>query len=190
LGWLLTWATVVLGWAIVSDQQNHRELRKDRSARLSELRDEIAEIEVDAIAFHTSASFDRAKALALIRRLAVLSREFSFLGKCEYLSGDCSQTQIEFKKACTGTNFDLDPLTFQTQLPEAPLLGDIMRSRDALDDFVAESLTQNLTSSKSVLASAHSIWSYVPESWAAAKDGFRRHRRNDDSDSNGADQDW
>ncbi|TPG50716.1 hypothetical protein EAH75_04570 [Rhodanobacter glycinis] len=161
LGWLIAWLTVIIGWVVVSDQQNHRELRKDRSTRLTDLRAEIAGVEQDAIAFHTADTCDREKALALIRRLSHLTREIALLRRCEYLNDDCGEARVLFRQACTGENFDLNDATFVKQHTESPVVGSIMAARDGLEELVIDSLTHTLTVNKSVWASVGTGYDYV-----------------------------
>ena len=182
LGWLVTWATVIVGWVVVSDLQDYRELRKDRSSRLSDIRVELAAIEKEAVKFHMAAEFDRASAQGLVRRLGSFSRELSMLRLCEYLLSDYAVEFVEFKQACTGTNFDWNPKTFRCQEPGAVLLGEIMVTRDALDDLIVASLTRTLTSSKSVLASIGTVTGKIRKECNGLWTRIPRESAEDDSD--------
>lgn len=104
-GQFITWGLVVWGWAIVSELQDFRELRKDRLSRLGNLRDQLTSTEGEALEFHTT-EFDGRKALALQSVLGSIGRELAFLEACRYILLDYQDALIDLRQACTEENFD------------------------------------------------------------------------------------
>lgn len=146
----VTWVLVIAGWLVVSDQQDDRELRKNRSVRIDEIRCRLAALEEAAVTFHTTL-FDHEKLFILKRRLGVLSNELALLKNCEFVHADCSIFVMRFRQACTADN--VEPSTHEVQSVTSPLVGAIMAARDDLDLMLVRSLTLALTRHKSVLSS-------------------------------------
>lgn len=77
---LVTWILVVLGWMVVSDQQEQRETRKDALARISDFREQVRELEKDVRAHHMS-DWDGDRVRQLQRRFHTLGQEATLLKK-------------------------------------------------------------------------------------------------------------
>lgn len=175
LGWLLTWLTVIVGWMVVADQQAFRELRKDRSAKLDDLRDALGDVERAAIEFHTAPAFSAENAFTLRRAIGSLSREISMLVRCRFMGPDCELAIIELRQACTEAN--QDEKTFQTCAHASERVGRIMAARDALDDQLSASLVEAILCTKPIIDSirdiARKIWSDTRPIWAKASEKLR-----------------
>jgi hypothetical protein len=153
---LITWLTVIVGWMVVADQQNYRELRKDRASRLNDIRDDLLAIEQDAVAFHTADEFSAPTAIALRRALGSLSRELTILGTCNFVEPAWSDSVIALRQACTASNQDAN--TFKQQDNFSETIGAIMAAKEDLDDLLVASLTEALLSNKPIQQSLRDLW--------------------------------
>lgn len=148
---VLTWLTVIVGWIVLADQQTFRELRKDRAARVNDLRASLQQIEKDAIAFHTAAQFSEADAFSLRRSIGLLSREISLLIQCKFISHECGLAVIELRE--TATDVGMDQKSFQQSAHQSELIGRIMAARQSLDDLLSFALVDTLLRNKSIIQS-------------------------------------
>jgi hypothetical protein len=174
---VVTWLTVIIGWMVVADQQNFRELRKDRASRLNDLRDDLLEIEAQAIAFHTAESFGGAEALSLRRELGTVSRELSVLKECRFVETACEEAVIALRQACTDSNQDEKSFVQQEHFSECT--GRIMAAREELDDLLVKSLTDALIANKPIGDSLQDVFRAAwrarrrPAEWFATRYGSR-----------------
>lgn len=153
---LVTWVTVIIGWMVVADQQNYRELRKDRAARLNDIRQILLKIEEDAVSFHTAAEFSGASAFALRRGIGTLSRELTILGNCKFIESSWYDLVIALRQACTETS--QDEKSFEHVDHFSDRVGTIMVAREDLDDLLVVALTQALLSNKPIHNSLGDLW--------------------------------
>jgi hypothetical protein len=126
---------VILGWVVVSNLQDYRELRKDRVARVSEVRKRLHEFEQEALDFHTS-EFQMQKVLSVVGSLSTLGRELHFLQACEYIAFEYQEPFVALRKACTNLNFDKQG--HQVLDHADPLCLVIRSARDTLDAALME----------------------------------------------------
>lgn len=155
IGQLVTWLTVIVGWIVVADQQSYRELRKDRAARLNDIRKALTEAEELAISFHTAEAYVRKDALAMRRKLLAIGRELTVLGDCNFVDKQASEAMLDLREACSG--FNDSPATFVQQDHFSDAIGKIMSSRDELDDILVASLTQAILSNKTIVHSLRDL---------------------------------
>lgn len=102
---VLTWGLVVLGWLVVVDQTEYRELTKIALARIAALRDQLRSIEELAIKFHTS-PYDQASSRELTRKIKKFSEEMMDLKAASHVSHASASCSIDVRKAVTLENFD------------------------------------------------------------------------------------
>lgn len=152
----VTWLTVIVGWMVVADQQNYRELRKDRSSRLNDLRSKLLDVEHQAVDFHTADAFSESGAFILRRELGSLARELTILKDCKFIDMGCLELMVALRQACTEMN-DTE-VKFQKQVHFSERIGEIMAAREALDDRLSAGLTDALLSNKSIWDSLNDMW--------------------------------
>lgn len=162
---IVTWLTVIVGWMVVADQQNYRELRKDRAARLNDIRAALLKIEEDAVSFHTAPEFSMASAFALRRGIGTLSRELTMLGDCKFIESSWSGLMIALRQSCTQTS--QDERSFKQVDHFSARVGDIMVAREDLDDLLVAALTQALLGHKPIQSSLGDLWTALRARLAA-----------------------
>jgi len=101
----ITWALVLLGWAVVNELQDFREMRKERLVRVTELRRKLDDFEKTVLAFHTS-EFSGNENLIIQATLGSIARELKLLHDCRYIELQYENCLITFRVACTQVNFD------------------------------------------------------------------------------------
>jgi hypothetical protein len=102
---VVAWFLVVIGWLVVSDQQDKREISKNAYSRLLSMRSELEIIEKEAVTHHTSAySLDRVR--LILRKVAMISGEVSHLRRLGFLEPSCVTAILRFRSAITLHNFD------------------------------------------------------------------------------------
>lgn len=158
-GQFITWLLVVIGWAIVSELQDFRELRKDRVSRLGELRKQLAEIEESVLAFHT-AEFDGRAVQQIQTGLSAVGRELSFLDKCRYIEGDYQDQLVDFRQACTEKNFDKS--SHSALQHDDPVCLNIMATRAQLDSAL---IGFQVAATTSGLSPIGVIWRVLKRWW-------------------------
>lgn len=138
---VITSSTVIIGWMVVSDQQEARELSKSRYTRIYAMRDDLRKIEDAAITYHTSA-FDQAKARSLIRSIKTFADELSHLKECGCIKFSTLQDVVSLRQAVTLKNCG-SAATFEAQAVDS--------------DFVMEIEAAVGTIDRQLLASAQSV---------------------------------
>lgn len=146
----LTPVLVLLGWAVVSDLQDFRETRKDRAARLDDLRDHVTKVAERAITFHTTA-FDAQEALFLTADMSILAKEIALLHSFSYMLLDGTHQLIDFRRACTGSNSVRSEHKVLT--PQHETCVGIMSARAKLDDVLSRNIISTVTANRSVWVS-------------------------------------
>lgn len=127
---LVTWVLVVLGWMVVSDQNEQRELSKNGYARIVSVRDDLKLLEKRAVSFHTS-SFNSNDMNALARAISKLTKELSLLQKHEFVGLSTSMEAVALRRAMTLTNFE-EP-SHSKQSAGSPVVQGIEEACDSLD---------------------------------------------------------
>lgn len=130
------WALVVLGWMIVSDQQEKRELAKNGYTRINALREGLRSLSVKAINHHTN-KFDEGDTREIMRALKIFYIEISHLRKHNYLQFSTANDAFAFRQALTGRNFDSG--SYVTQPFDSEIVADIELATDSLDRQLLES---------------------------------------------------
>lgn len=133
VGQTVTWLLVLLGWVVVNKLQDFRELRKDRIARISDLRNRMEVFEQKALNFHTS-EFDGKAVLMIISALRSIARELKLLKDCGYIDSIYEDDLVEFRQACTGINFDKTEHTARASDDDVCLA--IVGTRETLDNVL------------------------------------------------------
>lgn len=130
LAQLVTWVLVVVGWLVVFDQNNYREVTKSVVKRIGELRVLLREIEAKAFQFHTE-NYDQRAAEELLRLLKRFSDELADLRAHEQVAGSVSNRSSELRRAITLKNFDQS--SFAPVASDDELIGTIRGVTDATD---------------------------------------------------------
>ncbi|MDD4979543.1 MAG: hypothetical protein PHI29_13030 [Gallionella sp.] len=127
---LITWAILIVGWFVVHHLTSQREQRKEARERLDQFIIALREIEVRAVEFHQSKTYEADLARTLlfdIQRIFVRLKRYPF--------GSFVVTPNlpkEMRKAITLRNFDFSKFTRQS--PNSEILGDIANAIDKLED--------------------------------------------------------
>lgn len=127
---LPTWFIVIAGWFVVHYLSTKRDQRKETRERLDQFVIALREIEVRAVEFHQSKTYeaDLARALVFdIQRIFVKLKRHPF-GKFVIPPNQPK----EVRKAITLRNFDFSKFTRQS--PNSEILGDIANAMDKLED--------------------------------------------------------
>ena len=126
---VVTWLLVILGWFAVHLATLKRERRKERREVAQNAIDELREVGMKALTFHTAAAFDGVVADELIYQT---NRVIRFLQRSPLSALDLPLGRmVRLRKAITLTNADKS--SFRTQAPGSQVLLDI---RAAVDDMV------------------------------------------------------
>lgn len=134
-----TWFLVILGWLVVIDQTEHRELAKVSMARLAALRELLRSIEASAIKFHTTA-FDQPTAEELMRSIKKLSEEVADLKRLGVTSVSMDMHLVEVRQAITLKNFDES--THKVLELRSSLVGSIQAVVDRADSALMRCASQ------------------------------------------------
>lgn len=102
---VLTWGLVILGWLVVVDQTEYRELTKIALGRIAALREQLRSIEELAIKFHTN-PYDQATSQELIRKIKKFSEEMMDLKAAGHVSQASVSSTMDVRMAITLKNFD------------------------------------------------------------------------------------
>lgn len=156
LKFVATSFVVVIGWIVVSDQQEARELAKSRYARLYALRDELKKIEVEALKYHMG-SFDRIISRSLMRSIKSLSDELSHLKECGCVGVGTMNDVASFRRSVTLKNCD-SQLNFVRQSADSELVVEIEASVATLDRQLLRIANHVATSPRTLRAS---LWATV-----------------------------
>lgn len=127
---VFTWTLVILGWLVVVDQTEYRELTKIALARIAALRDQLRAIEELAIKFHTS-PYEHASSNELARKIKKFSDELMDLKGSGYISQASASCSIDVRKAVTLSNFDQS--THQVLMRRDPIVANIEAIADNTD---------------------------------------------------------
>lgn len=144
---IITWLLVVVGWLVLSDQQESRDFSKHVSQRLSELRKDLSLVEVLAKTHHTG-SFDLSSVQQIVGMLGSLSDELAYLRKERIVGMSTANLVADFRRAVTGNN--MDQSSYSAVGLSSQLVIEILTSRQVLD-------RELLISSHAVMRSRRSI---------------------------------
>lgn len=127
---IITWILVVLGWLVISDQNELREASKVAHARLQALRESLTTIEALALQHHTE-KYDEARVRALLRMLGDFSTEVAYLQKRGHVGVGSLQGVVDLRSAITGKN--MDESSFVKQGFQSSILSDVSNARAVID---------------------------------------------------------
>ncbi len=152
---VVTWTLVILGWMVVSDQQEDREIRKEAISRLAAFRKEVADLEVLVVAHHTSA-WDADRMAHLQRRFGRLGREASLLKALGCFEFRWIEIVRDFKTASLLQNCDVS--SHKLLAPNDPRITEIHHAADSVDHWASNAVAHRATNPRSLLAS---LWSVI-----------------------------
>lgn len=125
---------MVVGWIVVNWQNNNREERKEVRSSLSEVIDEITELEDLAVEYHTAAVRSTTNEQDITKKITRLSSKVRHL---RLESGKLNHLFIRFKQSITLDNFETS--RFVTQNKDSEILELIgMYSEQLQDELESE----------------------------------------------------
>lgn len=127
---VVTWFLVVMGWLVLSDQAERREVTKSYFGRLQELRKELRSLEELSRGFHAEA-YNEVKAQQVARAERHLSLELNNLKAKEIVPFSLTQEVIRLRQALTSRNFDSSSHSVQPWSSEIQL--EIASAVDSVD---------------------------------------------------------
>ncbi|WP_155760574.1 hypothetical protein [Stenotrophomonas maltophilia] len=148
---ILTSTLVVLGWMVVSDQQEARELAKSRYARLYAIRDELRKIEISAVEYHTS-KFDLAKARSLTKSIKTVSDELAYLRECGGIAFSTSQDVFDLRRSITLSNCDSEA-SYVAQDLDSKMITEIEAAVASIDRQILKAAQSVATTPRTLRAS-------------------------------------
>lgn len=151
----VTWLLVVLGWLVVSDRQAQTEIAKNSYARMHRLREDMRQIEAEAVEHHT-AGYDEKRVRTIMRAISLLGVEITHLTKRRLLGGGAPAFVSDLRKAVSAKNFDLG--SYSKQLSTSPIIQNIEAAKDALDRVLLEA-------ADSVTSQPRTFWKFLSEIW-------------------------
>lgn len=126
----VTWLLVVLGWLVISDQNEYRDAAREAHQRLQVLRSTLIEIEKLAIQHHTNGFCDEL-VRDLLRKLGDFSYEVSQLRNRKYVGIGVTHSIIDFRTAITGSN--MDESSYQRLAVQSSIIDRIEQTRASID---------------------------------------------------------
>lgn len=125
-----TWLIIVVGWFVVHHLSSKRDQRKETRERLDQFIIALRGVEVRAVEFHQSKTYDADSARSLlfdIQRIFVKLKRHPF-----GMFVVPPNIPKDVRKAITLKNFDFSKFTCQS--PNSEILGDIANAVDLLED--------------------------------------------------------
>jgi hypothetical protein len=151
---VVTWALVVFGWLIVSDQTQSREIAKNYYAELTRLRDALTKIEKSAVVHHTG-EFDSKNVRQILRDISNFGLEISQLVKRKCVGVGANEYVANLRQAITRKNFDSS--SFRQQEVTSDIVLNIEVAKDSFDRVLLESLDMISYRRRSLLESVKAI---------------------------------
>ncbi len=133
---IVPWVLVIIGWLIINRQHNARETRKERSAAIDRLNEELDKIESLAVAFHSASSFEPDKLSTINRRLKRLMAMVEATGMVRNNDTNLTALVADVRKAITLKN--VEKRRFETQPRDGELLNTVAVKIDELRDGVED----------------------------------------------------
>lgn len=152
---LVTWGLVVLGWAIVADQQRAEERRRYAMSKIDALKARIVELENIGISFHTVA-FDEGKHVTIVRELHRVALELRYLRFSGAFSEEWVRLMIDLRQAITRRNFDQSAYTVHAL--SSDLVKNITAAGNAMAEFLLSSQLKTFGKQRTLFASLKSIF--------------------------------
>ncbi|EKT4070875.1 hypothetical protein [Stenotrophomonas maltophilia] len=152
----LTSSLVVLGWMVVSDQQEARELAKSRYTRLYAIRDELRKIESSAIEYHTT-KFDLAKARSLTKSIKTISDELAYLRECGCIAFSTSQDVFDLRRSITLNNCDSES-SYVAQDLDSKMIVEIEAAVASIDRQILKAAQSVATTPRTLKESISATW--------------------------------
>lgn len=131
MSWLtqsISWVLIAAGWAVVNDQNNKRETRKEVRASLLELYKILDDIEDAAYEYHTTDG-DIAKARKIVRAIHEIAPRI-IMARRGPIKFHYTKELAGFRRAITFANFDTS--TFERKQPGDPLFDEIAATKREL----------------------------------------------------------
>lgn len=132
-----TWLLVIVGWVVVSDQTQKREIAKGYLATFTRLRDALSKIE-DSATLHHLQAYEASRVRKILRDLSSLGIEVTQLVRRGLIGSGATQLVVDFRSAVTKCNFDSS--SYQPQQVDSALLLDIEATKDRFDRVLLESM--------------------------------------------------
>lgn len=131
LSQFFTSVLVVVGWIVVDNQNNKRELRREIRALIDNLITEIDELAERSFKFHKNSTFDAIESKQLKLRIQRIANNINRNSLVEN-----SKAIYHFRKSITGNNFDIT--IFRTQNDNSEILSLILEEKDELISALEE----------------------------------------------------
>lgn len=123
-----TWLIVVVGWWIVDRQNNRRETRKEKRAKLDRVQKDIVELETAACAYHTGLDHSESSAREIVVSIQRISNDVMGLSLLDPTTEN--DALISMRRSITLRNFDLS--THKPLDPSSTLIREVSDSAQAL----------------------------------------------------------
>lgn len=101
----VAWCLIILGWVVVNELAERREIRKNAESKIKDLRSCLSTLEDLVISFHTS-TFCYSSAREIARRMKTLGHECSHLERRFLLTDEWQTRIVAVKASSTLENFE------------------------------------------------------------------------------------
>ncbi|NJC43841.1 UNVERIFIED_ORG: hypothetical protein FHT06_001080 [Xanthomonas campestris] len=152
---IVTWLLVVVGWLVLSDQAERREIAKSYFSRLQQLREDLKKLEEDGRLFHAG-DYDEALAQRVARAERRLSVELSNLKSSGVVRFSLTQEAIRLRQALTARNFDRS--SHEQQSWESGIQLEIAAAVDVVDRALFNAAHQIATTPISLRSSLRNVF--------------------------------
>ncbi|CAN5874469.1 hypothetical protein BH11PSE12_BH11PSE12_20730 [soil metagenome] len=123
----ITWFLVVFGWVSTHFLTLRREKRKEVRSNLDIIKKQLAELEKDAVSFHTSTEHSAEKSRAILLKIQRIFKEIELESN---IKKDTSSLRSKLRKSITLANFDKS--AFATIGHDSDLLDKVSSAHDNL----------------------------------------------------------